>query len=71
MDIESDAVLFPHVTVELSGSDGNALMVMGKVAKALRRAGVQSEKIDAFYAEAKAGDYGHLLRTCMKWVNVE
>jgi hypothetical protein len=58
-------------TVELSGEDGNAFSILGRVAKALRRAGYSSNEVEAFYAEAKAGDYDHLLRVCMAWVEVE
>lgn len=61
----------PEVRVELSGSDGNAWMVMGKVGGALRKAGVPKAEIDAFYEEARNGDYDHLLQTCMRWVTVD
>ncbi len=61
---------FPNIDVRLSGSDGNAFMVMGKVGGAMRRAGVADSEIKRFYAEATSGDYNHLLRTCMAWVNV-
>jgi hypothetical protein len=43
---------------------------MGKVAGALRRAGVSQEERDQFYAEATSGDYNHLLQVCMEWVTV-
>lgn len=59
------------VTVQLSGEDGNAFAVLGRVQAGLRRAGATQEAIKDFVAEATAGDYDHLLRTCMKWVNVE
>ena len=63
-------VLYPDVTVELSGEDGNAFVLMGVVTKALRRAG-HSDAIESFREEAMSGDYDNLLRTCMKYVNVE
>lgn len=63
-------VKYPNVTVNLSGGDGNAFAIMGKVSGALHKAGVGSLTRDEFYAEATAGDYDHLLQTCMKWVNV-
>jgi len=62
---------YPDITVQLTGEDGNAFLILGKVRKALRRAGVPSEERDAFTTEATSGDYDHLLQTCMKWVNVE
>ena len=58
------------IKVNLSGEDGNALNILGRVRRALRREGVNSEELDKFYAEATSGDYDHLLQTCMKWVEV-
>ena len=62
---------FPEVTVQLSGEDGNAFAILGRTAAALRAAGVPSEEIDAYFAEATSGDYDHLLQTTMRWVNWE
>jgi len=61
---------FPNVKVQLTGGDGNAFAVLGKVRKALKRAGVDRAQIDEFTAEATACDYNHLLATCMRWVDV-
>ena len=55
---------------KLIGEDGNAFAVMGRVVAALRKAG-QEDKIDAFYKEATAGDYDHLLQVVMDYVEVE
>lgn len=63
-------VRYPEIEVELTDSDGNAFVILGKVTKALRRAGVEPEKIDEFTEEAMSGDYDHLLQTCMRWVEV-
>lgn len=60
-----------NVTVKLTGEDANAFAIMGRVIRELRRAGVPSEEIDRFRKEAMSGDYDNLLRTCMRWVNVE
>lgn len=68
-DKESD-IKYPEIRVKLVGTDGNAFALMGKVAAALRKAGVSKEEIAAFYKEATSGDYGNLLRTCSKWVDV-
>jgi hypothetical protein len=57
-------------TVKLSGTDGNAFAILGKVARALREAGAPKDEIDLFNEEAMSGDYDHVLRTCMKWVDV-
>jgi hypothetical protein len=64
-------VKFPEVTVQLVGNDGNAFAIIGAVAKAMRRAGIEKEHIDAFMLEATSGNYDHLLQTAMSTVNVE
>jgi hypothetical protein len=62
---------YPEITVQLTGTDGNAFAVLGKVTKALRQAGVSKEDRDAFMAEATASDYDALLQTVMRWVEVD
>lgn len=62
---------YPNVTVQLTGTDGNAFAIMGKVREALKKAGVSSEERALFFNEATSGDYDHLLQTCMKWVDVQ
>jgi hypothetical protein len=63
-------VKFPDVTVKLTGRDGNAFTVLGLVTKAMKKKG-HGDRLEEFMAEATSGNYGHLLRTCMSWVNVE
>jgi len=58
-------------TVKLIGEDGNAFSIMGRVKKALRRAGADQEYIDKYLSEATSGDYDHLLVVCMEYVDVE
>jgi len=64
-------VKYPEVRVQLVGNDGNAFAIMGAVSSALRRAGVNREEIDQYKKESMSGDYDNLLRTAMKWVEVE
>ena len=66
----ADYPLYPDIHVELSGIDGNAFSILGTVIKALRRNGAGLVAIEEFRKEATAGDYDHLLRTCMRWVEV-
>ena len=61
---------YPEIEVELSGSDGNAFAIIGKVSKALRRGGVDKEEITLFSTEAMSGDYDNVIQTAMKWVEV-
>lgn len=63
-------VKYPNIRVKLSGEDGNAFAVMGRISSAMRRASIPKEEIDAFLKEATADDYNHLLQTCAKWVDV-
>ena len=63
-------LVHPEVCVRLTGTDGNAFAIMGKVSQALTRAGVVQEEIEAFRAEAMSGDYDNLLQTAMRWVTV-
>lgn len=61
---------YPNIKVKLTGTDGNAFAILGKVSGALRTAGVPQSERDQFMNEATDGDYNHLLRTCAKWVDV-
>jgi hypothetical protein len=55
--------------VRLTGEDGNAFFILGKVSNALEAAGMK-EEAEAFMKEATKGDYDHLLRTACEYVNV-
>ena len=59
-----------YVDVSLVGRDGNAFAILGAVGNALRAEHVSQDEINDFYTEARRGDYDHLLRTVMSWVNV-
>jgi hypothetical protein len=61
-------IKYPEIEVQLSGEDGNAFSIMGRVTKAMRRAGVSSEERAAYQAEAMSGNYDHLLQVTMRWV---
>jgi len=63
------SVKYPEVYVPLAGEDGNAFSILGRVQRALRDAGVSKAEQDAYFAEATSGDYDHLLRTTLDWVN--
>jgi hypothetical protein len=58
-------------TVKLVGEDGNAFSIMGRVKKALRRAGADKEYIDKYLKESTVGDYSYLLAVSMKYVDVK
>ena len=53
---------------KLVGEDGNAFAIMGRVTQALKKAG-QRDKVEEFREKAMSGDYDHLLRTCLEYVD--
>ena len=61
---------YPKVKVKLTGEDGNAFAIMGKIIKALRNADVPEDEIEQYITDSQSGDYDNLLRTAMKWVDV-
>jgi hypothetical protein len=61
---------YPDITVQLTGTDGNAYALLGRVSRALRRAGVCQAERDIFMQEATQGNYAELLQTIMRWVEV-
>lgn len=59
------------VDVQLTGTDGNAFALLGRVSQGILEAGGEKSDVIDFQDEAMSGDYNHLLRTCMEWVNVQ
>lgn len=59
-----------ELEIDLSGPDGNAFVVLGKVKETLRSAGASKDEIDEFFEEATCGDYEHLLAVCHEWVGL-
>ena len=55
--------------VQLTGESGNAFAILGRVHRAILRSN-HPELADTFMYEATDGDYDHLLRTCMRYVEV-
>lgn len=60
----------PDIEVQLVGTDGNAMMIMGKVNQALRRGGVDKAERDEYMEQSMSGDYNNVLATAMAWVSV-
>lgn len=54
-----------------SKMDGNAFAILGTVKRAMRRGKIDPEIIKEFMKEATSGDYDHLLRTVMDYVDLE
>lgn len=53
--------------LRLVGEDGNAFAILGRASKLLREHGLDKDVVDQFLAEARTGDYAHLLETCQNW----
>jgi len=66
---DTNAPLTDAVVV-LTGSDGNAFAILGRVKRAILRSN-HPELADEFIAEATHGDYDNLLVTCFRYVTVE
>lgn len=62
--------IYPNITVQFTGADGNAYNLLGLVRKALIENDAPAGDIANFLVEATAGDYDNLLRVCMDWVNI-
>ena len=65
-----EAVKLSDVSVKLVGEDGNAFSIMGRVTKAMKRAG-HSDLVEEYRKEAMSGDYDKLLQVTMAWVNCD
>lgn len=64
-------VTYPDVTVTLTGTDGNAFAIIGKVSRAIARE-VGRVESQAFVANATScKSYDHLLSFVMSTVNVD
>lgn len=68
--MNTDQKPLTNALVTLVGTDGNAFSIIATVRLAIRRSN-HPELERAFTEEATAGDYDHLLNTCMRYVSVE
>ena len=59
-----------NVHVKLVGEDGNAFAIIGRVKKALQRAG-HAELAEEYQKDATSGDYDHLLQVTMEYVECD
>jgi hypothetical protein len=62
---------FDNVTVKLIGEDGNAMAIIGRVSKAMKRAGINQSDIDAYTSACFKGDYDNVLRVTVDTVKFE
>jgi len=58
------------IPLPMVGHDGNAFAILGKARQALIDHD-RADLVDRFIAEARAGDYDHLLQTCIRWFDCD
>ena len=61
---------FPEIEVQLSGEDGGAMAIIGRVSQAMRSAGVSREDRDLYLEDSMSGNYDHLLQVAIATVTV-
>jgi len=57
--------------IDLSGPDGNAFVILGRVRSILRQIGASDEEIESYRTQATSGDYQNLLAVTAEWVEFE
>lgn len=62
---------YPQIKVKLTGEDGNAFMILGKVAKAMRAAGLTEAQVKEYLDAATSDSYYQLMATTINYVEVE
>lgn len=65
------AAKYPDTTLEITGQDGNAFVLIGRTRQALRKAGASADEIQEFTDEASSGDYFTVIDAITKWVNTK
>ena len=63
-------VKYPDIEVQLSGEDGNAFSIIGRVSRAIRRAEGNEAATEFSSAAMKCGSYDEVLQLCMRTVEV-
>jgi hypothetical protein len=62
---------YPRVKMQMTGSYGGFFPTVAAVQDAMRRAGIPLQELSNFCADASASDDDNLLKTCMRWVDVD
>lgn len=63
-------IMYPDVTVQLTGQDGNAFAIMGTIAKAIRAARGTEEADQWIFRATECGSYDELLVLAQTTVHV-
>ena len=62
---------YPRVKVQVVGGYGGFYPTVAVVQAAMRRAGLPLQELSNFCAEAAEAQEDNLLRTCLRWVDVD
>lgn len=62
---------YPLVKVHVAGAYGGFQPTVSAVQAAMRQAGIPLQELSTFYEDAADGDEDNLLRTCLRWVEVD
>jgi hypothetical protein len=68
-ELASIATKYPEIRVKLEVR-GDDFRIVDHVTKAMRRAGVEPEQIEEFWAEAISAEDRDLLQVCGRWVTL-
>jgi hypothetical protein len=62
---------YPRVKVQVVGAYGGFYPTVAVVQAAMRQAGIPLQELSNFCAEAAEAQEDNLLRTCLRWVDVD
>lgn len=65
-----DGVLFPEIEVQLSCEDGNVYLIIARVSRALRRAGLPDSASRFSELAFASSSYDEVLQWCTRYVTV-
>jgi hypothetical protein len=66
-EVQAERERIGKVQCQLVGQDGNAFAIMGRVQRAMRKAGYSHQATTEYGEASMSGDYNHLLRVAMDW----
>ena len=67
----SKSCMFPCITIDINGPQGNAYCIMGIIRNLLNQIDYTKEQIDEVISDMKSSDYEHLLDVARKYVIIK
>ena len=62
---------YPRVKVKVTGPHSGFYVTVAAVQAEMRRAGIPAQELSNFYQAAAEDNDDNLLRTCLRWVDVD